>query len=191
MPLLETGRRGERLPSGSRLPLFQLVRAVVGSIHVARALSFRHREARLEADSFRSLIAALLDDPAYEDADAEIQLVHRLRLPEEIQLLASMDGRGLKGADPRGARRTYADLRARGLKRLGSATFELLRPGLCPNRTAPSESGVVGAADRRTPRPSLQASGRDGRTASLDVSERHLEEIVTAVREALETGSPA
>jgi hypothetical protein len=46
-----------------------------------------------EADSWQGLVAALLDDPDYETADAETRLVHRLRLAEDVVLLARVDGR--------------------------------------------------------------------------------------------------
>ena len=41
-----------------------------------------------EADSFRGLVAALLDDPAYETGDVETRLVNRLQLADELVLLA-------------------------------------------------------------------------------------------------------
>src|SRR5258708_17222766 len=41
-----------------------------------------------EADSFRELVAAMLDDPAYESGDVEARLVNRLRLADELVLLA-------------------------------------------------------------------------------------------------------
>src|SRR6202011_2501774 len=46
-----------------------------------------------EADSWRGLVAALLDDPAYESADAETRLVQRLRLGDDAALLAELQGR--------------------------------------------------------------------------------------------------
>lgn len=52
-----------------------------------------------EADSFRGLVAAILDDPSYETADAETRLVHRLRLGDDICLIAELDGRQLQVAD--------------------------------------------------------------------------------------------
>ena len=44
-----------------------------------------------EADSFRGLVAAMLDDPAYESGDVEGRLVNRLRLADELVLLARID----------------------------------------------------------------------------------------------------
>ena len=44
-----------------------------------------------EADSFRGLVAAMLDDPSYETGDVETRLVNRLRLADELVLLAQID----------------------------------------------------------------------------------------------------
>ena len=41
-----------------------------------------------EADSFRGLVAAMLDDPAYESGDVETRLLNRLRLADDLVLLA-------------------------------------------------------------------------------------------------------
>ena len=46
-----------------------------------------------EADSFRGLVAAVLDDPAYESGDVENRLLIRLRLADELVLLARIDNR--------------------------------------------------------------------------------------------------
>jgi hypothetical protein len=46
-----------------------------------------------EADSWRGLVAAILDDPGYETSDAETRLVDRLRLADDVVLMAEMDGR--------------------------------------------------------------------------------------------------
>lgn len=43
-----------------------------------------------EADSFRGLVAAMLDDPAYEAGDVESRLMNRLRLGDELVLLAQV-----------------------------------------------------------------------------------------------------
>ena len=40
-----------------------------------------------EADSFRGLVAAMIDDPAYETGDVETRLLNRLRLADEFVLL--------------------------------------------------------------------------------------------------------
>jgi hypothetical protein len=46
-----------------------------------------------EADSFRGLVAAMLDDPAYESGDVETRLLNRLRLADELVLLARIDNK--------------------------------------------------------------------------------------------------
>jgi hypothetical protein len=46
-----------------------------------------------EADGFRGLVAALLEDPGYELADPETRLVHRLRLAHDVALIAQALGR--------------------------------------------------------------------------------------------------
>jgi len=43
-----------------------------------------------EADGFRGLVAAILDDPAYESGDVETRLVNRLQLADELVLLAQV-----------------------------------------------------------------------------------------------------
>jgi hypothetical protein len=44
-----------------------------------------------EADSFRGLVAAMLDDAAYESGDVETRLLNRLRLADELVLLARIE----------------------------------------------------------------------------------------------------
>ena len=44
-----------------------------------------------EADSFRGLVAAMLDDPTYENGDVETRLMNRLRLADELVLLARIE----------------------------------------------------------------------------------------------------
>jgi hypothetical protein len=46
-----------------------------------------------EAHSFRGLVAAMLDDPSYETSDVETRLVNRLRLSDELVLLARIDNK--------------------------------------------------------------------------------------------------
>ena len=46
-----------------------------------------------EADSFRGLVAAMIDDPAYESGDVETRLLNRLRLADELVLLARIDNK--------------------------------------------------------------------------------------------------
>lgn len=53
-----------------------------------------------EADSFRGLVAAILDDPDYEGRDLEARLMDRLRMADDLVLLANVDGqRQLKVSD--------------------------------------------------------------------------------------------
>ncbi len=53
----------------------------------------------VEADSFRGLVAALLDDPTYERATPEERLLARLRLADDSRLLASLRGHQLTVGD--------------------------------------------------------------------------------------------
>jgi hypothetical protein len=55
-----------------------------------------------EADSVRGLVAALLDDPAYEAAGPQSRLVERLRIANDITLLAELEGRRLLISDREG-----------------------------------------------------------------------------------------
>jgi hypothetical protein len=55
-----------------------------------------------EADSFRGLVAALLDDPSYEAAAPQSRLVERLRIANDIALLAELEGRRLQISDHEG-----------------------------------------------------------------------------------------
>src|SRR5260370_42404514 len=52
-----------------------------------------------EADSFRGLVAALLDDAGYEHLEPEARLELRLRLADDVRLLAQMAGRVYRVAD--------------------------------------------------------------------------------------------
>ena len=52
-----------------------------------------------EADSFRGLVAAMLDDPAYETGDVESRLMNRLRLADDVRLIGEVDGRQLTVGD--------------------------------------------------------------------------------------------
>jgi hypothetical protein len=56
-----------------------------------------------EADGFRGLVAAILDDPAYEISDVETRLVNRLRLADDIALMSQIDGAKLAIGDRDGA----------------------------------------------------------------------------------------
>ena len=52
-----------------------------------------------EADGFRGLVAAILDDPDYETSDVETRLVNRLRLADDIALMGQIDGANLSIGD--------------------------------------------------------------------------------------------
>ena len=52
-----------------------------------------------EADSWRSLVAAILDNSDYESAGPEDRLVERLRLADDVKLLAAINDRVLSVAD--------------------------------------------------------------------------------------------
>lgn len=84
-----------------------------------------------EADGFRGLVAAMLDDPAYENGDVEIRLVNRLRLAEDVVLLAQVGSEGtlrIEDRDAEGTINVASDERfIRSLDRLGLVSLE---PGL-------------------------------------------------------------
>jgi len=81
-----------------------------------------------EADSFRGLVAAMLDDPAYESGDVETRLVNRLRLADELVLLARIENEPSLLIGDRGADLTInvaSDERfIRSLDRLGLVSLE-------------------------------------------------------------------
>ena len=52
-----------------------------------------------EADSYRGLVAALLDDPNYETASLSRRLDRRVRMAEDLVLIAGVDGRPLEVSD--------------------------------------------------------------------------------------------
>jgi len=52
-----------------------------------------------EADGFRGLVGALLDDPGYETAALETRVIDRLRIAEDLRLLTQLDGRQLLISD--------------------------------------------------------------------------------------------
>jgi hypothetical protein len=80
-----------------------------------------------EAGSFRGLVAALLDDPGYESADTESRLLHRLRLAEDIALLATLDHRHVEVVDrdgPHAINVRSDEPLVRSLHRLGVVSLE-------------------------------------------------------------------
>jgi hypothetical protein len=84
-----------------------------------------------EADGFRGLVAALLDDPTYETWDVESRLMSRLRLADELVLLAQVEDEASVRIGDRDADRTInvaSDERfIRSIDRMG---FVSLDPGL-------------------------------------------------------------
>jgi len=90
-----------------------------------------------EADSFRALVAAILDDPGYETADAETRLVNRLRIADDVKLIAATDGMRLEVAD-RGAVETINiasdEPLIRSLDRLGFVSLEATLKDVEPRR---------------------------------------------------------
>jgi hypothetical protein len=52
-----------------------------------------------EADSLRGLVAALLDDAGYETADAAARLGQRLRLADDVRLLAQLQDKQIRVGD--------------------------------------------------------------------------------------------
>jgi hypothetical protein len=88
-----------------------------------------HRAA--EADTFGGLIAAILDDPEYEQGDVEARLLQRLRLADDVVLLAEVANESAPEVSDRDGERTInvsSDERfIRSLDRLG---FLSLAPNL-------------------------------------------------------------
>jgi len=52
-----------------------------------------------EADTFQGLVTAMLDEPDYETSEAETRLVSRLRLADDIALIAQVEGRKVTVCD--------------------------------------------------------------------------------------------
>ena len=81
-----------------------------------------------EADSFRGLVAAMLDDPAYESGDVETRLVNRLRLADDLVLLAEVENKSTLRVGDRDADRAInvasEERFIRSLDRLGLVSLE-------------------------------------------------------------------
>jgi hypothetical protein len=81
-----------------------------------------------EADSFRGLVAAILDDPDYENGDVESRLAKRLRLADDLVLLAMAEQQQTVLVSDRDADQTInvaSDERfIRSLDRLGLVSLE-------------------------------------------------------------------
>jgi len=88
-----------------------------------------------EADSFRGLVAAILGDPGYEAEDLERRLMHRLRIADDVVLLAEVAGEPKVSLSDRDGERTLnvsSDQRfIRSLDRLGYVSLD---PGLLADR---------------------------------------------------------
>ena len=86
-----------------------------------------------EADSFRGLVAAMLDEADYEIRDSETRLVSRLRLADDIALIAQVEGRKVTVRDsdhPETINVASDESFIRSLDRLG---FVSLESGLAGN----------------------------------------------------------
>ena len=88
-----------------------------------------------EADSWRGLVAALLNDPAYEHADVETRLVHRLRLANDVAILSDLDGRRLRVSDQPGPDRIEISSDESLVRSLGKLGVVSLEPGLAEEDT--------------------------------------------------------
>ncbi len=80
-----------------------------------------------EADSFRGLVAALLDAPSYERADLETRLLERLRLADDVMLLGQLQDRQIRVADRDGVETINVNSDEpfiRSLDRLGIVSLE-------------------------------------------------------------------
>ncbi|MGH7760009.1 MAG: hypothetical protein ACREOY_01140 [Candidatus Dormibacteraceae bacterium] len=74
-----------------------------------------------EADSYRGLVAAILDDPTYEAGDIEARLMQRLRLADDVVLITQVAGDTPVSVSDRDAERNHQRL-------LGRALHPLTRP---------------------------------------------------------------
>ena len=80
-----------------------------------------------EADTFRGMVAAMLDEPDYEISDAETRLVSRLRLADDIALIAQVEGRNVTVRDsdqPEAINVASDELFIRSLDRMGFVSLD-------------------------------------------------------------------
>jgi len=80
-----------------------------------------------EADSFRALVAAMVDDPSYETAGVEDRLMHRLRVADDAALIAAIDEQTIVIADRDGPNTINVasdELFIRSLDRLGFVSLD-------------------------------------------------------------------
>jgi hypothetical protein len=83
-----------------------------------------------EADSWHGLVAAILDDPTYESMGPEDRLVERLRLADDVKLLAAIDDRILTVADRDGSEAVNISSDEPLLRSLDALGFVSLEPRL-------------------------------------------------------------
>jgi len=81
-----------------------------------------------EADGFRGLVAAILDDPDYETSDVETRLVNRLRLADDIALMGQIDGAKLYISDRDGPQTINVATDESFIRALGRLGFVSLGP---------------------------------------------------------------
>ena len=80
-----------------------------------------------EADSFRGLVAAMLDEADYEIRNSETRLVGRLRLADDIALIAQVEGRNVTVRDsdqPEAINVASDELFIRSLDRMGFVSLD-------------------------------------------------------------------
>lgn len=86
-----------------------------------------------EADSFTGLVAAILDDPTHEDGDVAARLMNRLRLADDVVLIADVAGEEkIAVADRDGVRTINVSSDARFIRSLDRIGFVSLAPDLRP-----------------------------------------------------------
>ncbi len=93
-----------------------------------------------EADSFRGLVAALLDDAGYETAELESRLMQRLHLADDLGLLAELQDRQIHVSDRdevNAVNVSSDEPFLRSLHKLGIVSLEPSLPGQ-PNQQAPT-----------------------------------------------------
>jgi hypothetical protein len=87
-----------------------------------------------ESDSFRGLVAALLDDPAYEAAGPQSRLVERLRIANDVALLAQLEGRRLQVSSREGSDTITIASDESFIRSLDRLTVVALEPALVTTR---------------------------------------------------------
>jgi hypothetical protein len=82
-----------------------------------------------EADDFQGLVAAILEEPDYETADVASRLVNRLRLADDIALIAQVHGMKLSVGDDDRAKTINATSDESFIHSLDRLGFVSLEPG--------------------------------------------------------------